>query len=70
VNATQRYLTDGDRPGLRVPGLVDRVRSYPMCATPMFFAVPGAATASVWANATHIAQANKPRPLDPIGGST
>ena len=53
-----RYLADGAAAG------VVRMR-----ATSMFFAVPGAATAAVWANASHI-QATKPRPLDPIGGST
>jgi hypothetical protein len=42
-----------------------------MSATSMFFTVPGAAaTVTVWANGSHIAQANKPRPLDLIGGST
>jgi hypothetical protein len=41
-----------------------------MSATSMFFAIPGAATVTVWANGSHTAQANKPRPLDLIGGST
>jgi hypothetical protein len=59
--ASMRYLADG--------AVVGRVRPCPTSATSMF-AVPGAATATVWANGSHIAQANKPRPLDPIGGST
>jgi len=54
-----RYLADGTGAGA--------VRPY---ATTMLFAVPGAATVTVWALGSHIAQANKPRPLDPIGGST
>jgi hypothetical protein len=58
----QRYDADG--------ALATRVRPCPMSAISMFFAVPGAATATVWANASHTTQANKPRPLDPLGGST
>ncbi len=57
-----RYLADGS--------LADRARPCPTSSTPMFSVVPGAATVTVWANGSHIAQANKPRPLDPIGGST
>ncbi len=57
-----RYVADG--------ALATRGRPCPMSATSMFFAVPGAATATTWADASHIAQGNKPRPLDPIGGST
>jgi hypothetical protein len=60
--ATERYLADG--------ALAGRGRECPTSATPMFFAVRGTATVTVWANGSHIAQANKPRPLDPIGGST
>jgi hypothetical protein len=60
--AVLRYLADGS--------LAGRARPCPMSATPMLFAVPGVATVTVWANGSHIAQANKPRPLDPIGGST
>jgi len=56
-----RYLADGD--------LAGRVRPCPVSVTSMF-AVPGSATATVWGNGSHIAQADKPRPLDPIGGST
>jgi hypothetical protein len=41
-----------------------------MGSTAMFFALPAAAAGTAWANATHISQADKPRPLDPIGGST
>ena len=58
----QRYLADGAAAG--------RPGACPMSATSMFFAVPGAATVTVWANGSHIVQANKPRPLEPIGGST
>ena len=54
-----RYLADGTGAG--------RARTH---VTTMLFAVPGVATVTVWANGSHIAQANKPRPLDPIGGST
>jgi len=60
--AAVRYLRRTDGAG--------RVRAYPLNATSMFFAVPGAATGNVWANASHIAQGTKPRPLDPLGGST
>jgi hypothetical protein len=59
---TQRYVADG--------ALATRVRLCPTSAIPMFFAARGTATATVWAKDSHIAQANKPRPLDPIGGST
>jgi hypothetical protein len=57
-----RYLADG--------ALAGRVRSFAMGSTAMFFALPAVAVGTAWANATHIAQADKPRPLDPIGGST
>jgi len=46
----------------------DRGRLCPLGVVSMF-AVPAAATATVWANDSHIAQA-KPRPLELIGGST
>ena len=61
AGAALRYLADGTFAG--------RGRPCPTSAISMF-AVPGAATVTVWANGSHIAQANKPRPLDPIGGST
>jgi hypothetical protein len=58
---TQRYLADGLGAG--------RVRYCQATATPMF-AVPGAATATVWVNASHIAKVGTIRPLGLIGGST
>jgi hypothetical protein len=58
--SVQRYLADGL--GAR------RVRHCQTTATPMF-AAPGAATATVWVNASHIAKDNA-RPLGLIGGST
>ena len=57
---SQRYVADGL--GAR------RVRHCQTTATPMF-AAPGAVTATVWVNASHIAKDNA-RPLGLIGGST